>query len=342
MPIDLADYIDGTPGRFVPQEMKGELVEAEHLTRYWWSAALARDRRVLDAGCGMAYGSALLADAGATTVTGVDLAEDVILAARAAVGGRVDLHAGDVRSLPFEDDAFDLVVCFEVIEHVEEQARVLDEFRRVLAPGGLLAISSPNREAYVPGNPHHHHEFTPSELEAVLKERWSAVRLQQQHNYVASSVTGEQPEVRALSATPLGEETYTLALASDAAIPDIPGLVTLAAPVEIRQWVERFESQQEVLQRQADLLATARRDADRRREAQKALADAETRLAALPALRERARLAEEAHRDLAERVEAAEQRADRAEQVVAGLQASLSWRITAPLRAAKRLRGRAR
>ena len=125
MTTDLADHVDGTPGRFVPQEMKGELVEAEHLTRYWWSAALAPGRRVLDAGCGMAYGSLLLADAGAAEVTGVDLAEDVILAARADAGDRVRLQPGDVRSLPFEDGAFDLVVCFEVIEHVEAQDEVL-------------------------------------------------------------------------------------------------------------------------------------------------------------------------------------------------------------------------
>ena len=342
MTTDLADHVDGTPGRFVPQEMKGELVEAEHLTRYWWSALLAPGRRVLDAGCGMAYGSVLLADAGAAEVTGVDLAEDVIHAAQAETGDRVRLQAADVRSLPFEDGAFDLVVCFEVIEHVEAQDEVLDELRRVLAPGGVLAISSPNRDAYVPGNPHHVHEYTTAELEAALSARWAEVRLRQQHTYAATSITGERPEVRALSAKPLGEETYTLALASDAPIPGAPGLVTLAAPVDIRAWVERFAEQQGVLERQADALGNAQRDADRRREAQKALADAETVLAELPSLRERARLAEEAHRALADRLGEAEQRAERAERVTAGLQASLSWRITAPLRAAKKLRGRGR
>ena len=342
MTIDLADHVDGTPGRFVPQEMKGELVEAEHLTRYWWSAGLAKGRRVLDAGCGMAYGSVLLADAGAAEVTGVDLAEDVIHAAQAEVGDRVRLRAADVHSLPFDDGAFDLVVCFEVIEHVDEQDEVLDELRRVLAPGGVLAISSPNRDAYVPGNPHHRHEYTTAELDAALSARWPEVRLHQQHTYAATSITGSRPEVRTLSPKPLGEETYTLALASDRALAEVAGLVTLAAPVDIRAWVERFADQQEILQRQADLLGTAQRDADRRREAQKALAEAESALAELPALRERARLAEAAHGALADRVGQAEERAERAERVTAGLQASLSWRVTAPLRAAKRLRSRGR
>ena len=195
----------------------------------------------------------------------------------------------------------------------------------MLAPGGVLAISSPNRDAYVPGNPHHVHEYTPDELEAALAARWAEVRLRQQHTYAATTVTGEAPEVRALSPKPLGEETYTLALASDRPIPGAPGLVTLAAPVDIRAWVERFAEQQRILERQADALGGAQHDADRRREAQKALAEAE-----------------EAHRALADRLAETEQRAERAERVAAELQASLSWRITAPLRAAKRFRGRGR
>ena len=168
------------------------------------------------------------------------------------------------------------------------------------------------------------------------------MRLQQQHTYAATSITGERPDVRALSSKPLGEETYTLALASDGPIPAAPGLVTLAAPVDIRAWVERFAEQQDVLQRQADALGTAHRDADRRREVQKALAGAETALAEVPSLRERARLAEESHRALADRVGEAEQRRDRAERVTAEVYASLSWRITKPLRVVKKLRSRGR
>src|SRR3954447_13222510 len=133
MAIDLADLIDGTPGRFVPQEMRGELVEAEHLTRYWYAASLASGRRVLDAGCGLGYGTRILAQAGAAEATGVDLAEAVVEAARADAP-EATFEVADIRSLPFADGSFDLVVCFEVIEHVDEHARVLSELRRVLAP----------------------------------------------------------------------------------------------------------------------------------------------------------------------------------------------------------------
>src|SRR4051794_5836632 len=154
MPSKLADFVEGTPGRFVPEEMRGELVEAEHLVRYWWAASVAEGRRVLDAGCGMGYGSELMAASGAASVDALDLAEPVVAAAQAATGS-VRFRVGDVCELPFEDGVFDLVVCFEVIEHIEDQPRALDEMHRVLAPGGLIAVSSPNRGVYVPGNPHH-------------------------------------------------------------------------------------------------------------------------------------------------------------------------------------------
>src|SRR5919108_296845 len=67
---DLAGTVDGVAERLVPAEVHGQIVEAEHLARYHWAAALADGRRVLDAGCGTAYGSAILANAGTEEVVG--------------------------------------------------------------------------------------------------------------------------------------------------------------------------------------------------------------------------------------------------------------------------------
>src|SRR4051794_26999689 len=89
MTIDLADFVDGTPGRFVPAEMRGELVEVEHLARYAWATALASGLRVLDAGCGLGYGAAMLAEAGAESVAAVDVAAEIVDVARDQVGDRV-------------------------------------------------------------------------------------------------------------------------------------------------------------------------------------------------------------------------------------------------------------
>ena len=114
--------------------MDGSLVAAEHLSRYWWAAQFARGRRVLDAGCGIGYGSNMLAEAGASEVMGVDIAEPAVEAAKHGAGSGVAFRTGDVAALDFVPDSFDLVVCFEVIEHVEDADAVLDELARVLAP----------------------------------------------------------------------------------------------------------------------------------------------------------------------------------------------------------------
>lgn len=343
MTSDFADFVAGTPGRFVPTEMRGQIVEAEHLTRYWWAAGLAAGRRVLDAGCGMAYGANLMAEAGATEVVGVDLAESVIEAAREEAAAGVTLAVGDVRELPYEDGAFGLVACFEVIEHVEEQDAVLDELHRVLAPGGLLLISSPNRDAYVPGNPHHVREYTPAELEQALRRRWPEVGLLRQNNLMASVLLTDtsveeadggriDADVHKLFTMPPGRETYTIALASHEPLPAVPEMVTLSTPVEVREWLERFDEQQQVLQRQADVLTELQQSAADRRDALERLAEAERALAEQVSLREQLREAEEGRRRMAEELEVLRER----ERVLEALQGSLSWRITRPLRAAKR------
>jgi SAM-dependent methyltransferase len=326
---DLADYIGGTPGRFVPHEMRGELVEAEHVARYRWATRFAAGRRALDAGCGMAYGAAMLAEAGATAVTGIDLAEAVVEAARATAPAGVDLMTGDVRELPFEDGAFDLVVCFEVIEHIAEQDRAFAEFRRVLAPGGLLLASSPNRDVYVPGNPHHVHELTPAELQEGLERHFGAVRLVRQHDFVVSAVLSDAA-LRAADGAELpvsavhkvagrepGEETYTLALAGDALPSDDADVLVLAAPVEVRQWVEHYASQQRELERLVRLLD----DAERRLTEHMAL---HARLAELETERERTTT----------EVEELWQRLQQAEAARRRVEEARSWKLTKPLRTA--------
>src|SRR5919108_205893 len=177
---DLAGTVDGVAERLVPPGGPGQNLAAGHPAPYPRAPARADGRRVLDAGCGTAYGSAILANAGAKEVVGVDVAAEVLAAVAPQMPDRVHLQEADVIHLPFEDGSFDFVVCFEVIEHVEATDAVLDELGRVLRDDGVLAISSPNRDAYLPGNPHHVREFVPDELEAALAKRFAAVRLYRQ------------------------------------------------------------------------------------------------------------------------------------------------------------------
>jgi SAM-dependent methyltransferase len=243
-----------TGERFDPIFMHGHLIEAEHLSRYAWAAQFAEDRRVLDAACGMGYGAAMLAAGGATEVVGVDLDESVITKVRAAAKPGTNFEVADLRKLPFAADEFDLIVSFETIEHVPEPAEVFDELARVLKPGGLLLVSTPNRDVYTPGNPFHLRELTPSEFTEELSKRFRSVALRRQHTWVASGIFDDEAfqvadhepvdgvEVRKASKDEPGQETYTIGLASDGELPVGTGLVSLTADADLRDWSARLDA----------------------------------------------------------------------------------------------------
>ena len=256
-----ADATSSTPTgeRFDPPFMHGHLIEAEHYSRYAWAGQFASGRKVLDAACGMGYGTAMLAAAGASEAVGVDLDAEVIAKVRAAAPAGTRFEVVDVRELPFADDEFDYVVYFETIEHVPDTDKVFDELARVLKPGGLLLVSTPNRDVYLPGNPFHLRELTPNELEQALTERFGSVALLRQHTWVASGVfddeafrvSDHQPiagvEVRKACDDEPGEETYTLGMASDGELPSADSLVSLTADVDLRDWSARLDTAELVI-----------------------------------------------------------------------------------------------
>ena len=157
-------------------------VAYEHLHRYLFALRYAHGKRVLDLGSGEGYGAALLASV-ARTVTGVDIDAEAVEHARSTYGAealRYEQASADDLS-GFDDDAFDVVTCFEVIEHVEAQDRVLAETRRVLAPDGILLCSTPEREAYRVKtgriNPFHVRELDRAEFERLLSAQFEQLAL---------------------------------------------------------------------------------------------------------------------------------------------------------------------
>jgi len=258
------------PERYVPEEMHG-LIEVEHLARYTWATRCAPGRRVLDAGCGVGYGSLLLLQAGATSVTGVDLAPEAIAAATRRTGAAVEFRVGDIASLDVEDESFDLVVCFETIEHVLDQERALDELQRVLTPEGLLLVSSPNRGVYEAGNPHHTHEFTPPELRATLERRFAHVQLVRQHAWLTALICDDQTlagsdlaelvecEARKVTGLTPGSEKFTLAIASDAGLVQTAALALLGGLGELDDWQKRARSAEAQVERSHDQAVEASR-----------------------------------------------------------------------------------
>jgi SAM-dependent methyltransferase len=158
----------------------------QHLVRYRWAAGFARGHRVLDAACGTGYGSRLLSEAGASRVTSVDLSPDAPLeAARRGDLRFLRFVRTDVTRLPFRGGSFELYVSFETLEHVENDTALLEEARRVLAPGGTFLCSTPNRNLLSPGltrddrprNPYHVREYAIDEFESLLRTFFPHVSL---------------------------------------------------------------------------------------------------------------------------------------------------------------------
>ena len=105
------------PERIVPDETEPGIV-ALHLKRYEFARPYCVGKRVLDAGCGVGYGSAFLGEA-ARSVVGVDVSAEAIEYARTRYGGRnVEFAVGDLQQLERGDAEFDAIVAFEVIEHL--------------------------------------------------------------------------------------------------------------------------------------------------------------------------------------------------------------------------------
>lgn len=142
----------------------------EHLARYCFAEPLARGRRVLDAGCGEGYGAARLVRDSAA-VYGLDNSAEAVSHGRANYPGVVFVQ-GDCAKLPFIDASLDLVVAFEVIEHLEGWRDFIAESARVLTTSGVLLVSTPNRAYYqttrTSPNPFHVHEFSYYEFQSAL------------------------------------------------------------------------------------------------------------------------------------------------------------------------------
>ena len=262
---------DSVPERFVPDQMRGQLVAAEHTARYRWATSFCDGRRVLDAGCGAGYGAELLNQAGAASVVGVDISEAALSLARSAVTDGVTCELGDVTALSQPDDSFDLVVCFEVIEHVEDPSRVLDELRRVLRPDGLLLLSSPNRARYVPGNPHHRHEYIRPELQEALERRFESATdhlaardARQRHHLDGSAAARRRSDAVERRAPSLTTRSTCWRWPAPDLPPDPGPIAAFGQFAEPRRWLEHIDGQRAQIEAQAHRLRELEgREADR-------------------------------------------------------------------------------
>lgn len=169
--------LEFTGERIVPGKTD-EALFREHEERYVFAAKYVSGKEVLDVASGTGVGTSFLRAAGARKARGVDVDPKAIAYARARYPD-CEFEQGDAAHLRLADESVDVVVSFETLEHLNDQAKFLSECRRVLRPGGVLICSTPNRKVYgwYGTNPYHTHELTANGFAGLLAEEFDAVAL---------------------------------------------------------------------------------------------------------------------------------------------------------------------
>ena len=124
-------------------ELHGRLA----FSRDFVDPALLHGRDVLDVGCGYGWFEALSLSHGATSVTGIEPTEADLVTVREGIQDeRASFHVAGATALPFDDESFDTVVMWEVLEHLPKSSEptAFSEIARVLRPGGRLLLSTPH------------------------------------------------------------------------------------------------------------------------------------------------------------------------------------------------------
>lgn len=209
----------------------------EHFHRYSLARDLVIGRDVLDVASGEGYGSALMASV-ARSVVGVEIDAASVDHARLAYP-RANLHylQGDATRMPLRDACVDVVVSFETLEHLRDHEGFLREVRRVLRPGGLFLVSTPDRDVYSapgqPKNPYHVRELTQLEFAALLGAHFGHHRILAQRALIGSVFAplaagdgawrtyDSHPDDTIAPAPGLAKAPYLIGIATDGTLPPV-------------------------------------------------------------------------------------------------------------------------
>ncbi|KYG74813.1 methyltransferase family protein [Roseivirga ehrenbergii] len=175
----------------------------EHLHRYYFAMDFIQNKCVLDVASGEGYGVSLMANL-AQHVIGVDIEKEAITHAQNTYQKEnIVFVEGDIRSLPFENGSFDIITCFETIEHITEHDQAMGELKRVLRPNGALLISTPDSDsthelASRGRNPFHPLELNKKQFASLLNNHFENVSFLYQKTINASLIMTEETTDTAL------------------------------------------------------------------------------------------------------------------------------------------------
>lgn len=210
-----------TGERMVPDHNQNKSIYAEHIVRYMFAIQFVKNKVVLDIASGSGYGTAMIADANAKKVTGIDISEEAIAHSKEHYGrDNIKFLVGDAAKIPLDDNSIEVAISFETIEHIPDYRAFLSEIRRVLKPDGIFLVSTPNKAIYPPGNEYHIKEFYIEEFQDLLGEYFPEIVLEKQKTLNLDSLFSEKESLETISfniASTLSSEAplYVLAICGE-------------------------------------------------------------------------------------------------------------------------------
>ncbi len=317
------------PGAENCEPLFADKMYMEHSARYKLASKFAKGAKILDIGCGVGYGSAILADAGAQSVTAFDLSAEAIEHARAFYARpNIKFETGDATAFSYEDK-FDLIVCFELIEHVPNPDKTFECIMSCLAEDGILVMSTP-RALEEKRNDFHIHEFAADEFESKFRSLFRNARFFQQNNYMGSIIAYQRPDVLVEPnfmhpAFDLGAADYIIGVATNGAAETIASIENITV-LNNEDYVKLLERDVDILQRRRiDLEAQVKQEERSIAEMKSQIAQKEQSMAEM-----KAKFA------LRPTETALMQDVTRLSERVQDMRSSLSWKVTSPFREANR------
>lgn len=178
--------ITKTGERILPEKLESAeeyLIFLRHLFAYEFAKhRITKTNFVLEVGCGEGYGSSLISRY-ASKIIGLDVDDSVITYASKKYGSEnCFFEVYDGLKIPYEKDTFDVIVSFQVIEHIKDDINYLSEIYRVLKKNGIFILSTPNKTHRLkpnqkPWNRFHIREYNPQEIENLLKNKFFDVKV---------------------------------------------------------------------------------------------------------------------------------------------------------------------
>jgi 2-polyprenyl-3-methyl-5-hydroxy-6-metoxy-1,4-benzoquinol methylase len=229
--------LEFTGERLIPEINKGAAFFYEHLVRYLFTSQFVKEKIVLDAGCGVGYGSSILAKYGkAKKIYAVDISKETIDYAKVKyLHKTIKFSIDNIEKLTtILDKSINIVTSFEVIEHLKDQNKFLKQVKRVLKNNGLFIVSTPNKYTYPEGNPFHTKELYPEKFYKLLKKYFKRVRFYHQGFELSQIIKPEKAEKFSLEEEFINFKTnlythpanlkksqYIIAVCSDYKLPNI-------------------------------------------------------------------------------------------------------------------------